>query len=126
MDGHVVARADTTFVLLNQFPYNSGHLLISPNRHVDNLGALSAEERNEIMELVVKATAALTRVMAPEGFNVGFNIGEVAGAGLADHIHCHVVPRWKGDTNFMPVLSGSNVVPESLDDTAQLLRDAWE
>ena len=123
---HVIARGETAFVLMNDFPYNSGHILVAPYRHVSDLSLLEVDERNEIMTLLVKAEETLRRVMAPGGFNIGFNLGEPAGAGVADHVHGHVVPRWNGDTNFMPVLADRRVVPEALEETAHLLREAWD
>ena len=122
---HVIARGDTAFVLLNTFPYNAGHVLVAPYRHVADLSLLEVVEQNEIMALIVKTKEVMTRTMAPQGFNIGFNIGEPAGAGVADHVHGHIVPRWIGDTNFMPVLGDLRCVPQSLDDTATMLRDAW-
>jgi len=115
-------RSDRTFVVLNKFPYNTGHLVIAPHRHVGDLGDLSPEERSELMEETNRAIHAVKRAMRPHGFNVGMNLGPVAGAGLPDHVHVHVVPRWGGDTNFMPVLGGTKVLPESLDQTAARLR----
>lgn len=123
---HVVYRGQCCYVLLNDFPYNSGHLLVAPYRHVGGLAELTDQERNELMGLMTRSTVVLTRLMSPQGFNLGFNLGEAAGAGLADHVHGHVVPRWQGDTNFMSVLSDLRVVPEALDATAEGLRAAWE
>lgn len=123
---HVIARGEHAFVLLNDFPYNSGHLLVAPYRHLGDLAELTPAERAEIMELLVQAERLLHRVMRPQGFNIGFNLGLPAGAGVADHVHGHVVPRWNGDTNFMPVLGSTRVVPEALDATADILRQAWQ
>ena len=123
---HVVHRGSTAFVLLNEFPYSAGHVMVAPYRHVADLTELDAEERQEMMELLILAQQALTVVMKPEGFNVGFNIGDVAGAGLKEHVHGHVVPRWHGDTNFMPVLGKINVIPEALNETAKMMRKACE
>ena len=122
---HVVYRGQRCYVLLNDFPYNSGHLLVAPYRHVGDLLELTAEERNELMALMTRGTAVLGRLMSPQGFNLGFNLGEAAGAGLAEHVHGHVVPRWAGDTNFMSVLSDTRVVPEALEATAEMVRAAW-
>lgn len=122
---HVIARGRTAFVLLNTYPYNSGHVLVAPYRHVADLSLLDAEELGEIMSLSMTAKAVMTRVMRPQGFNFGFNLGEAAGAGVADHVHGHLVPRWGGDTNFMSVLADTRVVPQALTDTAALLRAAW-
>ena len=123
---HVIHRGDQAYVLLNEFPYNSGHLMVAPLRHVGDLADLTAEERREIMELLVQCQKVLTHVMAPQGFNIGFNIGTAAGAGVAEHVHGHVVPRWEGDTNFMPVFADVRVIPEALDQTADLIRQAWQ
>ena len=125
LEDHVIRRGEQAFVLLNDFPYNSGHVLVAPYRHVATLAALTAAERQEVMDLLIQAQDVLTKVMRPQGFNVGFNVGEAAGAGVKDHVHGHVVPRWNGDTNFMPVLGGPRVVPEALDDTARILREAF-
>lgn len=99
--------------------------MVAPYRHVADLDLLATEERNEIMTLTVHAKRILTNAMSPEGFNFGFNVGKAAGAGLKDHLHAHLVPRWVGDTNFMPILDGTDVVPEALQDTTRLLRAAW-
>jgi ATP adenylyltransferase len=122
---HIVARGEHAFVLLNDYPYNSGHLMVAPYRHIGDLAGLLPEERAEIMELIVLSENLLKRVMNPQGFNIGFNLGLPAGAGVADHVHGHVVPRWNGDTNFMAVVGDTRVVPESLDQTTELLREAW-
>jgi len=122
---HVIVRGRTAFVLLNTFPYNSGHVLVAPYRHVADLSDLTEDELTELMSLVIQAKDVMTRTMQPQGFNIGFNIGESAGAGVADHVHGHIVPRWVGDTNFMSVLGNARVVPQSLDDTASMLRAAW-
>lgn len=121
----IIAREKTCFIILNRYPYNSGHMMIAPYRHIGDIELLTKEERHEIMDLTVKAKQVLTTAMQPEGFNVGFNLGAAAGAGVEDHIHMHIVPRWIGDTNFMPVISGINVVPEALKDTAKLIRNNW-
>ena len=122
---HVVARGERVFALLNTFPYNSGHVLVAPYRHVADLDLLEPDERRELLDMIIQAKATMAKVMQPQGFNIGFNIGEIAGAGVADHVHGHIVPRWAGDTNFMPVLGDLRVVPQALEDTAELLRQAW-
>ena len=122
---HVIHRGESAFVLLNDYPYTSGHLMVAPYRHVHRLTELTPEEQHEIMELLIHAQKVLHMVMEPEGFNIGFNIGAAAGAGLEDHVHGHVVPRWNGDTNFMAALADVRVVPEALEETARLLRAAW-
>ena len=121
----VVSEGETTFAILNKYPYNSGHLLIAPYAHKNDISDLTSIERHEIMEMTIKAKETLQKVMCPDGFNVGFNLGVAAGAGVPGHIHMHVVPRWNGDTNFMPVLAGERVVPEALAATRDILAEAW-
>lgn len=111
--------------LLNKYPYSSGHLMIAPRRHVGALGDLTDDEAIEIHRLAVAGIDVLARVYAPGGFNLGWNLGRAAGAGIADHVHLHVVPRWAGDTNFMPVLADVKVIPEHLLETRDRLRQAW-
>ena len=111
----IVHRGQTGFVILNAYPYNNGHLMVVPHRHLARLADLTAEENAEMMELAALLTRVLDDVMHPDGYNVGMNQGRVAGAGIADHLHLHVVPRWNGDTNFMPVLADVKVMPETLD-----------
>lgn len=122
----IIARGKNTFIILNRYPYNSGHLMIAPYRHVKDVSTLTKRELYELMDMTVAAENLLSRLMSPQGFNIGFNIGAAAGAGLEEHIHFHVVPRWIGDTNFMPILSDTRVVPEALKDTAEMLRKAWK
>jgi ATP adenylyltransferase len=110
--------------MMNLFPYNAGHLLICPKAHKANLEDLTSEEMKELLDLAIEMKRALTKVLKPEGFNMGFNIGAVAGAGLLTHIHLHLVPRWGGDTNFMPVLSGTKVISQSLDQLYKQLKQA--
>jgi ATP adenylyltransferase len=124
-DGLVVHRGETAFVLLNRFPYTSGHLMVAPLRHVGELGSISEQEALEIHRLGVDSIAALTAAYAPHGHNLGWNLGRAAGAGIVDHVHLHVVPRWSGDTNFMPVLADVKVIPEALTATAERLRARW-
>jgi ATP adenylyltransferase len=114
---HVVHRGRHALVMLNAFPYASGHLMVAPHRHVPGLEELEADELGELGELTVRALRALRAALGPDGFNVGVNLGEVAGAGFADHVHQHVVPRWEGDTNFMPVVGDTRVLPEALEAT---------
>ena len=111
--------------LLNKYPYASGHLMVAPRRHVGSLAELTDDEALEIHRLAVESVDVLTRVYGPGGFNLGWNLGRVAGAGIADHVHLHVVPRWGGDTNFMPVLADVKVLPEHLLETRDRLREAW-
>lgn len=121
----VLHRGRTALVLMNRYPYNGGHLMVAPLRHVDTLAALSAEEQLEIMQLTVVAMEVLGRTLRPHGFNVGLNLGEAAGAGLKDHLHLHIVPRWNGDTNFMPVMAELKVIPQALDAAWRQFRAAW-
>jgi ATP adenylyltransferase len=124
--GHlVVHRGERAFVLLNKFPYASGHLLVAPYRHGVNFGDLDEAEALEIHRLGTQGLDALTSMYRPEGFNLGWNIGRIAGAGIPDHGHLHVVPRWAGDTNFMPVLADVRVIPEHLLTTRERLAGAW-
>ena len=121
-DNYILYRGQTGFIILNLYPYNTGHLMVVPNRHVPSLEDLEPETLAEMMVLVNKGLAALREAMRPQGFNVGTNIGKAAGAGVEAHVHIHVVPRWDGDTNFMTVFDGTRVLPESLDDTYDKLR----
>jgi len=121
----MIYRGQENFVILNRFPYNSGHLLISPYRHIGDIAQLTSSERGEMMDLLIDAKNLLQRVLNPQGYNIGFNLGAVGGAGVADHIHQHIVPRWNGDNNFMPVIGDTRVVPEALEQTAALLRSEW-
>jgi ATP adenylyltransferase len=118
----VIARDRTCFALLNKYPYNGGHLMVVPYKEVADLNGLTEEELADLWKLVRRCLAALTTVMKPDGFNVGINLGKVAGAGIVEHLHIHVVPRWNGDTNFMPVIANTGVVPEALKDVAAKLR----
>jgi ATP adenylyltransferase len=124
-EGLVVARGELTFAVLNLYPYNGGHVMICPYRHVADYTALTEEETAEFAANTKRAIAALRAASGAQGFNVGMNLGGVAGAGIAGHLHQHVVPRWGGDTNFMPVVGRTKVLPEMLADTRKLLAEAW-
>lgn len=113
----VLGRSSRALSVLNRYPYNNGHILVAPARHVPDLVDLDAEESAEIWQMINTVLTVLRSAMKPEGFNIGANLGAVAGAGLPGHVHVHVVPRWSGDTNFMPVLGDTKVVPESLEAT---------
>ena len=121
----VVHRGEHAFVLLNRFPYASGHLMVAPYRHLGGFGELTDEEAVEVHRLAARGMDALADLYKPEGYNAGWNLGRVAGAGVVDHVHLHVVPRWGGDTNFMPVLADVKVMPEHLAETHRRLSEAW-
>lgn len=121
-DSLVVFEGSACYVLLNLYPYNNGHLMVVPYRHVATLAALTGEEMSEIGRLTQRCEAALTEAYHPHGFNVGINLGKPAGAGVLDHVHVHVVPRWSGDTNFMTVIGDMRVLPENLSASAARLR----
>ncbi len=122
----IALRAPRSVVVLNRFPYNNGHLLVCPRRHEGQLAGLDAEELLEVMETLRRCLRALDETMRPDGYNVGLNLGHAAGAGVPGHLHWHVVPRWHGDTNFMPVLADVKVLPEHLESTAVSLRAAFD
>ncbi len=122
---YIVHRGERCFVMLNAFPYNNGHVMVAPYEHVGALEELADDVLLELMQLTTRAIRALSDVYAPEGFNVGVNQGQVAGAGVADHVHQHVVPRWGADTNFMPVIGSTRVLPQSLADSYHALRDRF-
>lgn len=120
----VLFRAAHHAVILNRYPYNNGHLMIVPKRHMGCLSQLNAKEKAEFFEVLEKTRRALLKAMRPQGFNLGMNITDVAGAGIPDHLHWHIVPRWKGDANFMPVVAGTKVISESLESAYDVLRSA--
>jgi ATP adenylyltransferase len=121
----IVLRTPLSAVVLNRYPYNNGHLLIAPRAHKAGLDDLTAEELLDVMETVRKSVRTLDELMRPEGYNIGLNLGRAAGAGLPGHLHWHVVPRWNGDTNFMPVLGDTKVIVQSLDALYDLLAGKW-
>ena len=121
----VVARGERVFAVLNLYPYNPGHVLVCPYRHVADYTELTAEETVEVAQFTQRAMRAVRRSSSPHGFNLGMNQGSVAGAGIAAHLHQHVVPRWGGDGNFMPVIGRTKVLPQLLGDTRELLAKAW-
>jgi ATP adenylyltransferase len=121
----IVRRGERCFVILNAFPYTSGHVMVAPYDHTADLAGLEQETASELMTLTQESINAIRRAYRPEGFNVGSNLGTVAGAGVADHLHFHVVPRWEGDTNFLSVIGEVRVLPESLEDTQRTLKDAF-
>lgn len=125
-DSLVLVRGRVCYVILNLFPYNNGHLMVVPNRHVGSLAAATADELSELMRFTRDAEIALNEVYQAQGINVGINLGRAAGAGVLDHVHMHLVPRWTGDTNFMSVIGETRVLPEDLQQTAQRLRPIFE
>jgi ATP adenylyltransferase len=122
----IVARGRLAYVILNLYPYNNGHLMVASNRHVATLAASTPDERGELMRLTRHAEMALTEAYNPHGINVGINLGRPAGAGVVDHLHVHLVPRWNGDTNFLSVVGNTRVLPEDLGQTAARLRPIFE
>jgi len=125
-DELILVRGRSSYVVLNLYPYNNGHLMVVPNRHVATLQATTMEERDEVMRFTRHAEMALTEAYQPQGINVGINLGRPAGAGIVDHVHVHVVPRWNGDTNFMSVIADTRVLPEDLAATKKRLQPIFE
>ena len=125
-DELILVRGRVSFVILNLYPYNTGHLMVVPNRHVATLAATTSDEQAELMRFTRHAEMALTEAYTPQGINVGLNLGRPAGAGVLDHLHVHLVPRWNGDTNFMTVVGNVRVLPEDLGETAKRLRPIFE
>lgn len=123
-DHFIIARGKTCFVIMNLYPYNSGHLMVVPYRHLKELSEMTAEESLEVMQHLQKMIDALRTVSHPDGFNLGANLGRSAGAGIDNHIHFHIVPRWKGDTNFMPILADTKMISEDMTETWKKLRNA--
>jgi ATP adenylyltransferase len=121
----IVHRGPKAFVILNRFPYTSGHLMIVPYEHKPSLDLLEVDSRADIMELSARAIQVLQALYSPQGYNLGMNIGNAAGAGISEHVHLHVVPRWIGDTNFMSAVSQTRVLPELLEETYHRVREAW-
>jgi ATP adenylyltransferase len=124
-ENYILYRGGKNFVILNTYPYNPGHLLIAPYRHLGGLDELNDEERNENFAIVCRCLELLREAFHPDGFNIGINMGRVAGAGIDKHVHTHVVPRWQGDANFMPVISDVRVIPEALAETFEKLKGGF-
>lgn len=122
----ILYRGEKAFVIMNNYPYNPGHVMVAPYRHVANWEELTDEELLEIMKLTQLMIRAIKKAMNPDGFNLGVNLGRVAGAGIDSHVHLHIVPRWNGDTNFMPVIADTKVIPESLEEAYDELKRAIE
>ena len=121
----IVYRGQSAYVVMNLYPYNTGHLLVCPYRHVASYIELTEDETREVAELTQQAIRVISQVSNPQGFNLGMNQGEIAGAGIAAHLHQHIVPRWRGDANFLPIIARTKAVPHLLGETRQLLADAW-
>lgn len=119
----IIKRGKNVFSVLNIFPYNTGHLMVAPYRHVKDLRRLNAQETRELMDLVKESLTLLDKKLKPEGYNIGLNLGRVAGAGFAGHVHMHIVPRWSGDTNFMPATNNTKVMSRSLEELHKILAD---
>ncbi len=124
-ENYILYRAKYSFVILNRYPYTSGHLMVIPFSHVSNLNDLDKETRTEMFELLNYSTEVVKEIYQPEGFNLGANIGEAAGAGIEAHVHLHIVPRWIGDTNFMSSTANTRVIPEALEDSFQRIKEVW-
>lgn len=124
-EGLIVARGEHAYVVMNLFPYSPGHLLVCPYRHVSDYPDLTTDETREVAEMTQTAMRVVRRVSHPDGFNLGMNQGEVAGAGIAMHLHQHIVPRWLGDANFLPIVGRSRALPQLLDDARRRLAEAW-
>ncbi len=116
-ENHMLLKTDRAIVLMNKYPYNNGHIMVAPHRHTADFSELAADEFTELMEVFRFSLKALQKCMLPEGFNAGLNLGHSGGAGVEDHLHWHIVPRWQGDTNYMPVISGTRVIPEAIEET---------
>jgi ATP adenylyltransferase len=125
-DNLVLHRGTSCYALMNLYPYNTGHLMIVPYQHTADLAGMDATTADELFDLTRKSVAALTSAMAPDGFNIGMNLGSTAGAGIHEHLHMHVVPRWNGDANFMPIVGGTKLIPEALDRTYAKLRPLFD
>ncbi len=125
-EAYIIYRGKHSYIVLNAYPYNSGHLMIVPYRHVSSIESLDKEELIEINELIIRSLKILRDTFNPDGFNIGMNIGRAAGAGIEEHIHIHIVPRWVGDSNFMAVIASTKTLPISLDETYRLLRSSWK
>jgi len=118
----ILVRGELSFAIMNRFPYNNGHIMVAPFRHIPSIEGLREEEMIELVNMTKKAVIALKKALSPQGFNLGMNLGKIAGAGYAGHIHVHIVPRWQGDTNFMPVIGDVKVISESLRNTYKKLK----
>jgi len=125
-ESYIVYRSEKVFVILNSYPYNTGHIMVAPYRHIGDIESLDDSEALDLVKVVKKSIAALREAYSPQGYNIGVNLGRVAGAGVEGHLHVHIVPRWGGDTNFMPITGGAKVLPEDLPTTWKKLREAFK
>lgn len=123
---HILCRGDSAYITLNRYPYNNGHLMVIPYAHASSLELLDPPTLTELMLLTNRALAVLRQAYHPDGFNIGINLGRAAGAGIAEHVHVHIVPRWNADTNFMPIVGETRVIPETLDQTFERLRPLFD
>ncbi|MFN4227334.1 MAG: HIT family protein [Candidatus Ratteibacteria bacterium] len=123
---YVVYKGNLSFVIMNIYPYNNGHIMVAPLRHIKDIEELKEQEINEISKLILISVKILKKILKPEGFNIGLNLGKVSGAGIEDHLHIHIVPRWQGDTNFMPVISNTKVIPQSLNEIVKILKKEFK
>lgn len=126
IDNLIIHRGETAFVILNLYPYTSGHLMVVPFTHANSLSMLDEPTQSEVMALTAKAVQLLSEAYHPQGFNIGMNLGTVAGAGIAEHLHMHIVPRWTGDANFISIIGETRILPETLDQTYYRLSSAWQ
>jgi ATP adenylyltransferase len=124
-EAHIIYRGKKAYIVLNAYPYNTGHIMIVPYRHVDSLEKLDGEEIQEVALLIQASLKTLRKALNPEGFNIGVNIGRAAGAGIHEHVHIHVVPRWTGDSNFMTVVGATKTLPLNLEETYRILKSTW-
>ena len=122
LKNHILVKGDHTCIMLNLYPYNAGHILVLPYREVSDISGLNEHEQREFMKFLIKSKSILSQALSPDGFNIGFNIGKAAGAAIPKHLHCHIVPRWEADHNFMPVISNTRVLPESIDEMWKQLK----
>lgn len=122
----IIYRGENCYLILNRFPYTTGHVMVIPYQHTESLSSLDQKTRSEMMELVSKASEVVKEIYKPEGFNIGINMGSAAGAGIAEHIHIHIVPRWISDTNFIPVTGDTRLIPEELAITYKRIKEAWK
>ncbi|MCM8785118.1 MAG: HIT domain-containing protein [Candidatus Omnitrophica bacterium] len=125
-NNYVIYKGKYSFVIMNIYPYNNGHIMVAPLRHIKDIEELRKREIDEIYNLIKISVKILKKNLKPEGFNIGLNLGKISGAGIKDHLHIHIVPRWQGDTNFMPVISNTKIIPQSLNELAKILKKEFK